>query len=236
LSESSASTVQIDCATVGEVVGFSDYDGLVEALRERTVVVGLSYRVLEEIAGMPEGGVAKYLSDARVRHFSVDSLLQISGALGIRALFVTDEALLRRMRPMWEKRDELRAHARRRAPSGPRTLRRVRPAVLSELGKAGATARNAKLRPEVRSALAQMAARARWRKRPPSTSSATPTVRPKAYHPKPPATLSASPWTPFLRSGLISDRLPGSLLYGLLARVVSREESKTAKISRLRTF
>jgi hypothetical protein len=44
--------VQIGGATAGELVGeFSDYDGLIEALRQRAVDIGLSYRVLDELAG-----------------------------------------------------------------------------------------------------------------------------------------------------------------------------------------
>jgi hypothetical protein len=160
--------VQVGGKAVGELVGgFTDYDGLVEALRARIDGIGLSHRVLAEIAGLPEGGVGKYLSDARARHFSVVSLLQISETLGIRGLLYIDPELTARMRPRWEKRDALKAHARRRAPLGATTLKRVRPVVLSELGKRGAAARNSKLSPETRSALARAAARARWRRRDP---------------------------------------------------------------------
>jgi hypothetical protein len=44
LADSNTSTVQIDGATVGRLVGdFTDYDGLVEALRTRIDAVGLSH-------------------------------------------------------------------------------------------------------------------------------------------------------------------------------------------------
>jgi hypothetical protein len=159
-------SVEIGGNVVGQLVGgFTDYDSLVEQLRARIGAVGLSYRVLEEIAGLPEGGAGKYLADARARHLSVDSLLKISEAVGIRGMFVTDEKLLRKMQPLFEMRDGRKVHARRRAKLGAVTLRRVRPAVLSELGKRGAAARNAKLGPEARRALAQAAARARWQGR-----------------------------------------------------------------------
>jgi hypothetical protein len=159
-------TVQVDGATVGQLVGgFSDYDALVEQLRARISAVGLSYRVLEEIAGLPEGGAGKYLADARVRHLSVDSLLQIAEVVGIRGIFVTDERLLRKYRPLYEKRDATKAHAHRRAPLGAVTLKRVLPAAAAEMGRRGALARNSKLTPETRRALAQAAARARWKSR-----------------------------------------------------------------------
>jgi hypothetical protein len=151
-------SVQVD-----SVVGaFTDYDGLIEALRERAASIGLSYAMIDCLSEFSEGGTGKYLSDARVRHLSVASLLKITETLGVRSLLYIDPELTARMRPMWEKRHELKAHARRRAPLGATTLRRVTPAVLSELGKRGAAARNAKLTPERRHALAQAAAKARW--------------------------------------------------------------------------
>jgi hypothetical protein len=166
VGSSGTGTVQVDGVSIGTAVGgFSDYDGLVEALRARVADVGLSYRILEELAGMPEGGVAKYLADVRVRRLSIESLLQITEAIGVRAIFVTDETLLRKMRPLYEKRDDTRVHARRRAPLGPITLRRVMSPVAAEMGKRGAASRNARLGPELRRKLAQAAARARWQGR-----------------------------------------------------------------------
>jgi hypothetical protein len=119
--------------------------------------------VLEEVAGMGEGRVGKYLADARVKHLSVASLLQIAEAVGVRTILVTDETLLRRVRPMWESRDAAKAHARRRAPLGPVTLKRVLSPVAAEMGRRGAAACNSKIAPETRRALAQAAAQARWR-------------------------------------------------------------------------
>jgi transcriptional regulator with XRE-family HTH domain len=162
----SNSIVRVDDAAIGQLVGgFSDYDQLIEALRARISEVGLSYRVLEEIAGMAEGQVAKYLSDARVKNLSVSSLLQISEAIGVRGVFISDERLLRKYRPLYEMRDAAKAHAHRRARLGATTLKRVRPVILSELGKKANAARNAKLSPETRRALARAAAMARWRGR-----------------------------------------------------------------------
>jgi hypothetical protein len=163
-------SVEIDGAAIGQLVGgFSDYDSLVEQLRERIGAVGISYRILEEIGGFCEGAVAKYLADARVKNLSIGSLLQIAEAIGVRGILVTDERLLRKMRPLYEARDTKKVHARRRAKLGAVTLKRVRGPVLSELGKQGAAARNRKLGPETRRALAQAAARARWaQRRPPA--------------------------------------------------------------------
>jgi hypothetical protein len=154
---------QIPC---GAVIGtFNDYDGLIEQLRARADALNISFRLIDELAGFGENYCGKFLSDTRAKQLSVSSLLAIAGVLAIKGQFVVDEAQQRRMRPLYEKRDAAKAHAHRRARLGATTLKRVRPAVLSELGRAGAAARNAKLSPELRSTLAQMAARARWRTR-----------------------------------------------------------------------
>jgi transcriptional regulator with XRE-family HTH domain len=163
LPESTISMMQIDGAAV--IGSFVDYDSLIAQLRARISAVGLSYAALEEITGMAEGAAGKYLADARVKHLSVDSLLKISEAVGIRMLVVTDERLLRKYRPLYEQRETRKIHARGRAKLGAVTMKRVRPIVLSELGRRGAAARNAKLGPEVRRELARAAARARWARR-----------------------------------------------------------------------
>jgi hypothetical protein len=163
MADSSTGTVRVD----GVVATFSDYDGLIEVLRERAASIGLSYAAVDCLCEFGEGQSGKYLADARTRHLTIAPLLKITEVLAIKGLFVEDAELLRRMRPMWEKRDELKAHARRRAPLGAVTLRRVLPAAAAEMGKRGAIARNRRLTPEVRSALARAAARARWRRRDP---------------------------------------------------------------------
>lgn len=150
----------------GAIVGsFADYDALIAALRERIGAVGLSYAALEELAGLAEGAAGKYLADARARHLSIDSLIQIASVVGVRGVLVTDEKLLRKYRQFYQTRDGSRVHARTRAKLGAQTLKRVRPVILSELGRAGAAARNRKLSPEVRRELSRAAALARWRGR-----------------------------------------------------------------------
>jgi hypothetical protein len=151
----------------GAIVGeFADYDGLVERLRERAASVGLSYRIIEELAEMGEGSLAKYLSDIRVKQFTVGSLVRVAAVMGVRCMFVIDDNLLREMRPFWELRDGKKAHARRRASLGRVTMERLLPVAFSELGKIGAKARNSKLTPHRRKRIAQRAAKARWSKKP----------------------------------------------------------------------
>jgi transcriptional regulator with XRE-family HTH domain len=165
LAQSDIGTVHIDGAAIGQLVGgFSDYDQLISALRDRIGALGLSYRVLEEIAGLCEGAAGKYLSDVRVKNLSVGSLIQIAEALGVRGVLISDERLLQKYRPMYERRDEGKAHRAASAAKrlGPVTLRRVMSPVAAEMGRRGGEKRRA-LPPEVRRELARAAARARWK-------------------------------------------------------------------------
>jgi hypothetical protein len=130
--------------------------------------VGASFGVVDELSELGEGACAKYLSAGRARQFTLPSLLRVCSVLGLKALLVVDPKLTRKWQPFWGNRDGTKAHARGWAKLGAQTMKRVRPAVLSELGKKGAAARNAALDPAMRRKLAQAAARARWQNRTPA--------------------------------------------------------------------
>jgi hypothetical protein len=157
-----------------EVAGeFADYDGLIEALRERAAAIGLSYRIVEELAGMAEGAVGKYLSDVRVKRLTIESLVRLGRVLAVRGVLVVDPAalsvrgslvvdpeLVAEMAPLWEKRDASKAHARRLAPISYRKLKRV----AQELGRRGGEVRMEMMTAAMRRRFARAGARARWRK------------------------------------------------------------------------
>jgi hypothetical protein len=145
---------------VGE---FSDYDGLIDRLRERAATLGVPYRVLDELTGLGEGGTAKYLADLHLKHLSIRSMLRITSVLGIKAVLVIDEDLVQEMRPLWDFRDVKKAHAKRLAPLGRRTVERVLPEIAREMGRRGGKQR-ALLNEMLRQRLARRAARARWGK------------------------------------------------------------------------
>ena len=161
---SDSSSVQIDGAVASST---GDYDGLIFALRERPHTPR-SF-VFQPVLSLPiaDGQTSKYLAGARARQLSVAPLLKLARVLAMKTTLVEDAGLLRRWRPRYEQRQSNKAHnAHRHVELGAATLKRMRGPVLSELGRLGAAARNAKLSPEIRSTLAQMAARARWRKQP----------------------------------------------------------------------
>jgi hypothetical protein len=146
-----------------EIAGtFDTYDLLIERLRERAAAIDLSYRVIEEIAGIGEGNLGKYLGSLRSKHLSAESLVRIASALGVKGVLYVDPALVAQMTPLYEKRDSTKARAQRRACFGQPSLRRLVSPVAAEMGKRGARSRNARLSPEARRKLARAAALARW--------------------------------------------------------------------------
>jgi hypothetical protein len=91
--------------------------------------------------------------------------MRLCEPLGLKALLVVDEDLVRRMSPHWGCRDAKRVHTKRKVKLGKTQLRRVLFEVARELGRRGGIARMRKLSPEQRRLIAQRAIRARWARR-----------------------------------------------------------------------
>jgi hypothetical protein len=142
---------------------FHTDDELVEHLRARAGQIGLSYNVLDQITGLGEGSVGKYLAPVRARSLTITSMLRIATALGVKPVLVVDPALVAEVSPMWERRNEQKVHR----PShyakrlGPVTIARVLPQIAAELGRRGGIRRR-ELPAEKRRAFARAAALARW--------------------------------------------------------------------------
>jgi hypothetical protein len=154
----------------GDVVGelfavFQDGDTLIEQLRKRAAAIGISYGLIEEIAGLGEGALQKYLSPLRVKKITIASMMQIGEVLGVRGVLVVDEALVRRMKPLWTKRDGKRVHARRPPPLGAATVKRVLPCIAAELGRRGHAAFMRKTTAEQRREIGRRGAAVRWARR-----------------------------------------------------------------------
>jgi hypothetical protein len=110
----SGTTVQIDGAAIGQLVGGPDglrsYDDLVAALRDRAASIGLSFAQIDELANLAESGTAKYLSDLRAKNLGLQTFFAIAETLAVKAIFIEDEKLLAQMKPHWGRRDEGKAH------------------------------------------------------------------------------------------------------------------------------
>jgi hypothetical protein len=71
----------------------------------------MSYQMIDEISGLAEGHCGKVLADLRARQMGLNTFFAITRSLGIRAVFFADEKLKAQMAPLYEKRDQTKAHA-----------------------------------------------------------------------------------------------------------------------------
>jgi hypothetical protein len=157
--------VQVDGVPIGTLFAtFESGDDLVTQLRKRMSYIGLSFNVVEELAGMSEGAAAKYLSSLQVKKLTVASMMRLCEPLGIKALLVVDPKLVAKMQPKWEMRDSRKVHSRRLPKIGEAQRRRILKPVAAELGRRGGRARQAKLSIEERRAIGRRGAAVRWRK------------------------------------------------------------------------
>lgn len=152
-------------AIIGEPAGISevrDYDGLIEAFRARKAELGLTDAALNTLANLGGGHIGKLFGDARVKILGPHSLNNILWALAVKIVIVEDPEARADLEQHWEKRERPIVDAQRRAKLGKTTMRRVIPAVMSELGKRGAAVTNALKTKKQRSVAAKRAADARW--------------------------------------------------------------------------
>jgi transcriptional regulator with XRE-family HTH domain len=155
--------VIIGSDVVGELFAtLENSDEVVAALRKRMEYAGLSFSTVEQIAGLAEGAVGKYLSPLQVRSLTVASLLRITQVLGVKMTMIVDEALTRRMRRRWVQRDGKRVHANRQVSLGQAQLRRVLKPVAAELGRRGGVARMKTTTLEERREIGRLGAQVRW--------------------------------------------------------------------------
>jgi hypothetical protein len=139
-------------------------DDVVTALRERMASIGVSYGTVEHLANWGENSLAKYVSAARSRKFTIDSLLRVAKVLGLRLALVVDEQLVAQMQPLYEKRDGSKMHSRRLPSLGKTQIRRMMKPIAAELGRKGGHARMAGLTPEQRRELGRRGSQARWQR------------------------------------------------------------------------
>lgn len=151
-----------------------------EALRTRKLTLGLSDLVVDDLGNLARGHTGKLLGPSRVKSLGRLSLGALLGTLALRLIVVEDPEQVAVMEKHWERREEGKVHARRRASIGKSTMRAVLPAVMSEMGKRGAAVANAKRTKKQRSAAARRAANARWRPSKRKVSPARKAARPSA--------------------------------------------------------
>jgi len=80
------------------VAEFSDYAGMLDALRRRVNELALNGERFDEYAGLPRGYLSKLVGAKPTRRLGMVSFQPVLAGLGLRCLFVVDEEAERRLK------------------------------------------------------------------------------------------------------------------------------------------
>ena len=138
------------------VAEFTDYAGMLDALRRRVNELALNGERFDEYAGLPRGYLSKLVGAKPIRRLGMTSFSPVLSGLGLRCLFVVDEEAERRLKNRLSPRNESYV---RSAPSIVLTVR-----FFKKIGRLGAQARLDNSTKAQRREWARHAAIARWRK------------------------------------------------------------------------
>jgi hypothetical protein len=83
------------------------YAAVHELLRARADELGLSREVIDELAGLQSGYAGKVLAPVPIRRASLETLLLMFSALGLRLVVVEDETALERLRDRTQPRSRV---------------------------------------------------------------------------------------------------------------------------------
>ena len=88
-----------DASDAPRVIGeFSDYDQMINVLRQRAADLNLSGEQIDGVAGLPARYTQKLLGPNQVRRLGATSLGPFLGALAVRGLLVEDRTALEKLR------------------------------------------------------------------------------------------------------------------------------------------
>jgi hypothetical protein len=147
------------------IAEFSDYDGLLAALRTRVQQLQINGTRFDEFAGLPTGYLSKLIGAAPVRKLGMVSMGPVMNALGLRLRAVEDAAATERLKSRVKPNNT----SFRRTVY---TLHTLTDRKWAEIQKIGRQARWEKLSKQQRSAImravraGKKVAIARWRKEP----------------------------------------------------------------------
>ena len=140
---------------------FSDYSGLITALRARAAELNLSGETIDAVSGLPARYAQKLLGPHQVRRLGATSLGPFFGALAVRALLIEDRAAVARLRSQTTPRKAQYARPGMRAGSVQISLSRN---FMQKIRKKGGENSRKYLPKRLVKQLARKAALARWAK------------------------------------------------------------------------
>ena len=138
------------------IAEFSDYAGMLDALRKRVNELALNGERFDEYAGLPRGYLSKLTGASPVRRIGMTSMAPVLNGLGLRCLLIEDQQATERLKSRVKPRNSSYV---RSTPSIIFTVRWFR-----TIGRKGAQARIDNSTKQQRHEWARHAAIARWRK------------------------------------------------------------------------
>jgi hypothetical protein len=135
---------------------------LVEALRSRKELLGLSNAFVEAQLLMTAGGCDKVLGPSQTSGFSIAMLFDFVELFGARLLIRVDAESEARMATRWERRDERAVRSPKRISK--ELLKIAKPLLFADLGRSGGKARAASISATLASKIGRKAGRARMRR------------------------------------------------------------------------
>jgi hypothetical protein len=138
------------------IAEFTDYPGMLDALRRRVTELHVNGERFDEYVGLPRGYLSKLVGANPVRRLGMTSFAPVVAGLGLRVLFVEDEAATQRLKNRVRPRNS--SYVRADATHVVLTFR-----FMQKIGRLGAKARINNSTAEQRQKWARKAALARWR-------------------------------------------------------------------------
>jgi hypothetical protein len=136
---------------------------LIEALRSRKELLGLSNAFVEAQLHMADGGCDKVLGPSQAKGFGVAVMLDMIELFGGRLVIQVTPETEARMQRRWERRDERAVRPQNRLSK--KLMQIASAQFYQRLSRLGNEARKVKLPPEARSNIARAAALSRWKQR-----------------------------------------------------------------------
>jgi len=139
------------------IADVSSYEQMLTALRARVAELQINGERFDEYAGLPRGYLSKLVGAKPIRRIGMTSWTPVLAGLGLRCLFVEDEAATQRLRDRLAPRNG--SYVRADATHVVLTFR-----FMQKIGRLGAQARVDNSTKQQRRQWARRAAIARWRK------------------------------------------------------------------------
>ena len=94
-----------DTAETRVIAEFSDYSGLLAALRATREMRNISFERLDEIVGAPTGYFSKVLSPNGERKLTMQTMCWAFAGLGVKCILTDDPEMLKRIKTRLDQRD-----------------------------------------------------------------------------------------------------------------------------------